>query len=114
MNGPSAAEALLSFALPSSNAERPSKSRRLTSLPSVAPTASPALSMISATSGRSEERRVGKECVVRVDLGGRRIIKKKNKTITKLKYHVIQRIKRQNQPILIIHSNYQPKIQSKL
>src|SRR3546814_12658423 len=28
---------------------------------------------------RSEERRVGKECVVRVDLGGRRIIKKKNK-----------------------------------
>src|SRR3546814_11680032 len=30
---------------------------------------------------RSEERRVGKECVVRVDLGGRRIIKKK-----KIKY----------------------------
>src|SRR3546814_12617438 len=28
--------------------------------------------------GRSEERRVGKECSVRVDLGGRRIIKKKN------------------------------------
>src|SRR3546814_4662465 len=28
---------------------------------------------------RSEERRVGKECVIRVDLGGRRIIKKKNK-----------------------------------
>src|SRR3546814_12134106 len=28
---------------------------------------------------RSEERRVGKECVVRVDLGGRRIIKKKEK-----------------------------------
>src|SRR3546814_15061979 len=27
--------------------------------------------------GRSEERRVGKECVIRVDLGGRRIIKKK-------------------------------------
>src|SRR3546814_13912433 len=26
---------------------------------------------------RSEERRVGKECVSRVDLGGRRIIKKK-------------------------------------
>src|SRR3546814_15562629 len=26
---------------------------------------------------RSEERRVGKECVVRVDLGGRSIIKKK-------------------------------------
>src|SRR3546814_19453999 len=26
---------------------------------------------------RSAERRVGKECVVRVDLGGRRIIKKK-------------------------------------
>src|SRR3546814_19066843 len=31
---------------------------------------------------RSEERRVGKECVIRVDLGGRRIIKKKK---TKLK-----------------------------
>src|SRR3546814_21179949 len=30
---------------------------------------------------RSEERRVGKECVVRVDLGGRRIIKKKNERI---------------------------------
>src|SRR3546814_13464044 len=29
---------------------------------------------------RSEERRVGKECVSRVDLGGRRIIKKKNTT----------------------------------
>src|SRR3546814_13348984 len=28
-------------------------------------------------STRSEERRVGKECAVRVDLGGRRIIKKK-------------------------------------
>src|SRR3546814_12986856 len=27
---------------------------------------------------RSEERRVGKECAVRVDLGGSRIIKKKN------------------------------------
>src|SRR3546814_15238413 len=27
--------------------------------------------------GRSEERRVGKECVSSVDLGGRRIIKKK-------------------------------------
>src|SRR3546814_13248508 len=31
---------------------------------------------------RSEERRVGKECSVRVDLGGRRIIKQKNKRIT--------------------------------
>src|SRR3546814_3444719 len=30
-----------------------------------------------ATAARSEERRVGKECVVRVDLGGRSIIKKK-------------------------------------
>src|SRR3546814_13067104 len=30
--------------------------------------------------GRSEERRVGKEWSVRVDLGGRRIIKKKRKT----------------------------------
>src|SRR3546814_19784999 len=32
---------------------------------------------------RSEERRVGKECVVRVDFGGRRIIKKKKKKNTK-------------------------------
>src|SRR3546814_16884769 len=31
--------------------------------------------------GRSEERRVGKECVVRVDLGGRRIIKKKTNKV---------------------------------
>src|SRR3546814_20711811 len=31
---------------------------------------------------RSEERRVGKECVVRVDLGGRRLIKKKNTCIS--------------------------------
>src|SRR3546814_17087324 len=29
---------------------------------------------------RSEERRVGKECVIRVNLGGRRINKKKNMT----------------------------------
>ncbi len=35
MNGPSDADALLSLALPSSSAERPSTSRRLTSLPSV-------------------------------------------------------------------------------
>src|SRR3546814_16013735 len=32
---------------------------------------------------RSEERRVGKEWSVRVDLGGRRIIKKKKKKIVK-------------------------------
>ena len=43
MNGPSAADALLSLALPSSSAERPSTSRRLTSLPSVAPTILPLL-----------------------------------------------------------------------
>src|SRR3546814_14797405 len=34
---------------------------------------------------RSEERRVGKECVIRVDLDGRRIIKKNNNTETKQK-----------------------------
>src|SRR3546814_11889413 len=33
-----------------------------------------------ASLGRSEERRVGKRVSVRVDLGGRRIIKKKKKT----------------------------------
>src|SRR3546814_15150107 len=32
-----------------------------------------------STTRRSEERRVGKECVSSVDLGGRRIIKKKKK-----------------------------------
>src|SRR3546814_13380164 len=32
------------------------------------------------TTARSEERRVGKECVSSVDLGGRRIIKNKTKT----------------------------------
>src|SRR3546814_20017706 len=33
---------------------------------------------------RSEERRVGKECVVRVDLGGRRIINNKTSEHSKL------------------------------
>src|SRR3546814_12230023 len=37
---------------------------------------------------RSEERRVGKECVVRVDLGGRRIIKK-NILYTNIMYNVL-------------------------
>src|SRR3546814_12739702 len=41
----------------------------------------PASNRCSA-SGRSEERRVGKEWSVRVDLGGRRIIKKKKNTHT--------------------------------
>jgi hypothetical protein len=40
MNGPMPQEALLSLALPSRSALRPSMSRRLTSLPSVAPTVS--------------------------------------------------------------------------
>src|SRR3546814_21115598 len=35
---------------------------------------------------RSEERRVGKECVRRVDLGGRRIIKKKKKQSNRYKH----------------------------
>src|SRR3546814_20035833 len=33
--------------------------------------------LMASFGGRSEERRVGKECAVRVDLGGRRIIQKK-------------------------------------
>ena len=41
MKGPIALEALLSFAFESNNAERPSTSRKLTSLPSVAPTILP-------------------------------------------------------------------------
>src|SRR3546814_13942377 len=36
---------------------------------------------------RSEERRVGKECVVRVDTGGSRTI---NKKIHQLYYHIIK------------------------
>src|SRR3546814_14138274 len=38
---------------------------------------------------RAEERRVGKECSVRVDLGGRRIIKKKMTTPTNHKTYLI-------------------------
>src|SRR3546814_13095814 len=34
---------------------------------------------LAITAIRSDARRVGKECVVRVDLGGRRIIQKKKK-----------------------------------
>ena len=51
MNGPTVAEALLSLALDSSSAERPSKSRRFTSLPSVAPTILPLAETTSTTSG---------------------------------------------------------------
>ena len=51
MNGPIAQDALLSFALPSSSALRPSMSRRLTSLPSVAPRTSPREFTASTTSG---------------------------------------------------------------
>ncbi len=51
MNGPSEAEALLSLALPSRRAERPSTSRRFTSLPSVAPTMVPFEFTTIATSG---------------------------------------------------------------
>ena len=48
---PSAQLALLSLALPSSKAERPSRSRRLTSLPSVAPTMVPLEATTITTSG---------------------------------------------------------------
>src|SRR3546814_18328533 len=37
----------------------------------------PMMVVVTGLRARSEERRVGKECVSRVDLGGRRIIKKK-------------------------------------
>ena len=49
--GPIAQLAFWSFALPSRSAERPSKSRRLTSLASVAPTIAPLEATASATSG---------------------------------------------------------------
>ena len=51
MKGPMAQEALLSLALPSNRALRPSMSRRLTSLPSVAPTISARLFTASTISG---------------------------------------------------------------
>ena len=51
MNGPIAVEALLSFAFESSSAERPSTSRRFTSLPSVAPTIFPFEVATTTTSG---------------------------------------------------------------
>ena len=51
MNGPIDVLALLSLALPSRSALRPSKSRRLTSLPSVAPTILPAALTTITTSG---------------------------------------------------------------
>src|SRR3546814_14602160 len=38
-----------------------------------------------APQDRSEERRVGKECVRRVEHGGRRIMTKKNKYLIKIK-----------------------------
>ena len=50
-NGPIAQDALLSFALPSSSAERPSTSRRFTSLPKVAATMRPVEDAASTTSG---------------------------------------------------------------
>src|SRR3546814_18943219 len=50
---------------------------------------------------RSEERRVGKECVVRVDLGGRRIIKKKKRKSTKKQ----QRSKQDN----VYKNRYKPE-----
>src|SRR3546814_13671461 len=43
------------------------------------PSVSSSATTMTKPRARSEERRVGKECAVRVDLGGRRIIKKKNK-----------------------------------
>src|SRR5882672_7961524 len=51
MNGPMAQDALLSFALPSSSALRPSKSRRFTSLPRAAPSVVPRLLTASTISG---------------------------------------------------------------
>src|SRR6201986_1878762 len=50
-NGPMAQDALLSLAFDNSSAERPSKSRRLTSLPSAAPTLLPLLDTTRTTSG---------------------------------------------------------------
>ena len=51
MNGPSAQDALLSFALPNNKALRPSTSRKFTSLPNIAPQTSARELTASATSG---------------------------------------------------------------
>src|SRR3546814_17200061 len=53
------------------------------------------LSSQTRRSVRSEERRVGKECVSSVDLGGRRIIKKKKETPTTQKHHTTMNKSRQ-------------------
>ena len=60
-----AVEALLSLALESSSALRPSKSRRFTSLPRVAPTMAPALETASTISGSG---------LFQVDLGCRPMV----------------------------------------
>src|SRR3546814_14321034 len=58
---------------------------RVASACAAAALASDAASIARAAPGpRSEECRVGKECSVRVDLGGRRIIKKKRVSMKKL------------------------------
>src|SRR3546814_19961225 len=59
---------------------------------------------------RSEERRVGKECVRRVDLGGRRIIKKKKRhtptsTYPQITIHILPQ-KISNQTILTEHTKF--------
>src|SRR3546814_14865472 len=43
-----------------------------------------------AHKARSEERRVGKSVSVRVDLGGRRIIKKNRKTLKNSTHHIVR------------------------
>src|SRR3546814_7290485 len=67
--GPSEQEALKSFARPSSNALRPSKSRRLTSLPSMAPLMRPS---------RSEEHTSELQSLMRISYAVF-CLKKKNK-----------------------------------
>src|SRR3546814_15194856 len=60
------------------------------------------LPMPRSNCDRSEERRVGKECVVRVDLGGRRIIKKKIEkercTTSRRTQHIEQQTNKSNDP----------------
>src|SRR3546814_13392125 len=50
------------------------------------------LALLAVIAWRSEERRVGKECSVRVDLGGRRIIKKKKQVEIKHCHRIYQHI----------------------
>src|SRR3546814_13998971 len=69
----------VAMAIVSACASPPKERLPLMSFAAFSPAARNPTLQARARSQRSEERRVGKECVRRVDLGGRRILKNKNK-----------------------------------